>query len=70
MLRVTLGSFPRQTSHDNVLNRAAFLCYFSVELPNSHWHIEAEGQSDQPAYSGSTWIDKENYRVLRIELSA
>jgi hypothetical protein len=53
-----------------IVNRAAFLYDFSVERPNSHWHIEAEGQSDQPAYTGSIWIDKENYRVLRIELSA
>ena len=53
-----------------IVNRAAFLYDFSVEQPNSHWHISAEGQSDQPGYTGSIWIDKENYRVLRIELSA
>jgi hypothetical protein len=53
-----------------IVNRAAFLYDFSVERPNSHWHIEAEGQSDQPAYTGSIWIDKENHRVLRIELAA
>ncbi|MGB6941162.1 MAG: hypothetical protein WBE37_02045 [Bryobacteraceae bacterium] len=53
-----------------IVNRAAFLYDFSVEQPNSHWHIEAEGQSDQPAYTGSIWIDKETHRVLRIELSA
>ena len=53
-----------------IVNRAAFLYDFSVERPNSHWHIEAEGQSEQPGYTGSIWIDKENYRVLRIELSA
>ena len=53
-----------------IVNRAAFLYDFSVEQPNSHWHIEADGQSDQPAYTGSIWIDKENFRVLRIELSA
>ena len=53
-----------------IVHRAAFLYDFSVERPNSHWHIEADGQSDQPAYTGSIWIDKENYRVLRIELSA
>jgi hypothetical protein len=53
-----------------IVNRAAFLYDFSVERPNSHWHIEADGQSDQPAYTGSIWIDKENFRVLRIELAA
>lgn len=53
-----------------IANRGAFRYDFSVQEPNSHWHIEAEGQSYLPAYSGSIWIDKENYRVLRIELSA
>jgi hypothetical protein len=52
------------------VNRAALRYDFSVEQPNSHWHVESEGQSYQPAYTGSIWIDKENYRVLRIELSA
>ena len=53
-----------------IVNRAAFRYDFSVEQPNSHWHVESEGQSYVPAYTGSIWIDKENYRVLRIELSA
>ena len=53
-----------------IVNRAAFLYSFSVEQPNSHWHVESKDQSYWPAYSGSIWIDKENYRVLRIELSA
>ena len=53
-----------------IVNRAAIRYDFSVEQPNSHWHVEAEGQSYQPSYTGSIWIDKENYRVLRIELSA
>jgi hypothetical protein len=53
-----------------IVNRAAFLYSFSVAQPNSHWHVESNGQSCYPAYSGSIWIDKENYRVLRIELSA
>jgi hypothetical protein len=53
-----------------IVNRAAFRYEFNVQQPNSHWHMEAEGQSYQPAYTGSIWIDKENFRVLRIELSA
>jgi hypothetical protein len=32
--------------------------------------MESEGQAYQPGYTGSIWIDKENFRVLRIELSA
>jgi hypothetical protein len=53
-----------------IVNRAAYRYDFSVEQQNSHWHIEASGQFYQPAYTGSVWIDKDNYRVLRIELSA
>jgi len=53
-----------------IVNRAAFRYDFSVEQPNSHWHVETSGQSYLPEYTGSIWIDKENYRVLRIELSA
>ena len=53
-----------------IVNRAAFRYDFSVEQPNSHWHVETSGQSYLPEYTGTIWIDKENYRVLRIELSA
>src|ERR1019366_3847789 len=53
-----------------IVNRAAFRYEFSVEQRNSHWHMEAEGQSYDPGYTGSIWIDKETFRVLRIELSA
>ena len=53
-----------------IVNRAAFRYDFSVEQPNSHWHIEADGQAYMPAYSGAIWIDKENHRVLRIEMQA
>lgn len=53
-----------------IVNRPAFRYDFSVEQPNSHWHVESEGQSYLPAYTGSIWIDKESHRTLRIELSA
>jgi len=53
-----------------IVNRAAVRYEFSVEQRNSHWHMEAEGQSYDPGYTGTIWIDKENFRVLRIELSA
>ena len=53
-----------------IVNRAAFVYSFSVAQPNSHWHVESDSQSYFPAFSGSIWIDKENYRVLRVELSA
>jgi hypothetical protein len=53
-----------------IVNRPAFRYDLSVEQPNSHWHVESEGQSYLPAFTGAIWIDKESYRVLRIELSA
>jgi hypothetical protein len=53
-----------------IVNRPAFRYDFSVEQPNSHWHVESEGQSYLPAYTGSIWIDKESHRTLRIELAA
>ncbi len=53
-----------------IVNRSAFRYDFSVEQGNSHWNIQSEGQSYKPEYTGAIWIDKENYRVLRIEMSA
>jgi hypothetical protein len=53
-----------------MVNRGAFRYDLSVEQANSHWHIEAEGQTYLPAYTGAIWIDEESHRVLRIEVSA
>ena len=53
-----------------IVNRVAFRYDFSVEQPNSHWHVYTGGESYLPEYTGAIWIDKENFRVLRIELSA
>ncbi len=53
-----------------IVNRSAFRYDFSVEQGNSHWSIQSAGQSYKPEYTGAIWIDKENYRVLRIEMSA
>ncbi len=53
-----------------ISNRAAYRYDYTVEQPNSHWHVTASAQSYIPGYSGSIWIDKETFRVLRIEMSA
>jgi hypothetical protein len=53
-----------------IVNRAAFRYDFSVEQANSHWHVYASAESYRPEYTGAIWIDKENARVLRIEMSA
>jgi hypothetical protein len=60
----------RNKRSTTIVNRAAFRYDFSVEQPNSHWHVQAASESYLPAFSGAVWIDKENYRVLRIELAA
>ncbi len=43
---------------------------FDVQQPHSHWHVQAEAQSINPAYRGSVWIEPESGRVLRIEMQA
>ena len=53
-----------------IVNRAAYRYDFTVQRPNSHWHVYAASESYTPEYNGTIWIDKQNYRVLRIELSA
>lgn len=53
-----------------IVNRPAYKYDYTIEQPRSAWRIETEGQSYQPGYDGSIWIDKETFRVLRIEMSA
>jgi len=53
-----------------IVNRPAFKYDFSVEQPNSNWEIHASAESYKPAYTGTIWLDKENFRVLRIEMAA
>ena len=53
-----------------IVNRAAWKYDYSVEQPNSMWHVYASSESYIPGYTGTIWIDKENYRVLRIEMAA
>jgi hypothetical protein len=53
-----------------IASRAAFRYDFSVNQENSHWHVYSAADSYSPEYAGAIWIDKETYRVLRIELSA
>ncbi len=53
-----------------IVNRPAWKYDFSVEQPNSNWDIHASAESYKPAYTGTVWFDKENFRVLRIEMAA
>jgi hypothetical protein len=51
-------------------NHPAFRYDYTVDQKNSGWHVYASSESYVPGYTGSIWIDKENFRVLRIEMSA
>ena len=53
-----------------IVNRQAYKYDYTIDQPRSAWRIETEGQSYQPGYDGSIWIDKETFRVLRIEMAA
>ncbi len=43
---------------------------FNVDHQHSNWDIHFGGQSYQPAYKGSVWIDPQTGRVMRIEMQA
>jgi len=49
---------------------SAKLYDFQVTRERSHWSIHMTGQSYNPAYRGSVWIDPQTARVLRIEMQA
>ena len=53
-----------------IVNRPAYKYDYTIGQPRSAWRIQTEGQTYQPGYDGSIWIDKETFRVLRIEMAA
>ncbi len=53
-----------------IVNRLAWRYDYMVEQAHSVWLVKANGESFRPSYSGMIWIDKETYRVLRIEMTA
>ncbi len=53
-----------------IANRAAWRYDYTVEQSRSSWTLNADGHKVTPSYTGSIWIDKATYRVLRIELAA
>jgi len=52
-----------------IVNRPAYRYDFLVDQPHSNWLIRANGEAYKPSYAGGIWIDKETYRVLRIEMA-
>ena len=55
---------------DELGGRKAWRYRYNVRQSNSHWKIQLEGGTYKPAYRGMVWIDKETYRVLRVEMEA
>jgi hypothetical protein len=60
----------RLRQSDTIARRIAWIYDFDVDQPRSHWRVQVGGQTYHPAYRGSMWIDKETFRVLRIEMRA
>ncbi len=50
--------------------RAVALFSYTVQRPNSHWKVTGDKETLMPAYRGQIWVDKENKRILRIEMQA
>jgi hypothetical protein len=57
----------RKNGTDSIHNRSTYVYRFEIAREASHWRIESPSQLYYPAYRGNVWIDKETYRVLRIE---
>jgi hypothetical protein len=53
-----------------IRDRKAWRYEYSVAQENSSWTLHADGKDVKPAYVGSVWIDKQTFRVLRLEMAA
>ena len=63
----TLAAF-HKTKDDTIDGRSAYTYDFQVRQQNSNWDIHApDGSVATPAYSGTVWIDKATFNVMRIE---
>jgi hypothetical protein len=60
----------RKGGTDTIHGRGTWVYSFEVPRERSHWRVEAAAQLYYPSFKGSVWIDKQTYRVLRIEQQA
>jgi hypothetical protein len=60
----------RGVGDSTAAGRPAVVYDFQVDQPHSHWRVSVGPETAYPAYRGSLWIDKETYRVLRIEMQS
>jgi hypothetical protein len=61
------GATFRKNGTDTIRSRSAYVYSFEIPRERSTWRVEAPSQLYFPAIRGSIWIDKETFRVLRIE---
>jgi hypothetical protein len=58
----------RKSGDENLDGRPTYTYTFRVQQENSNWDIIApDGRKAAPAYTGTVWIDKETFNILRIE---
>jgi hypothetical protein len=58
----------RKSTDENLGGRPAYTYNFRVLQENSNWDIIApDGAKAAPAYTGTIWIDKETFNIMRIE---
>jgi hypothetical protein len=60
----------RRSGSDTIHGRSTWVYKFDVQREHSHWRVESAAQLYYPAYSGSIWVDKQSFRVMRIEQQA
>jgi hypothetical protein len=60
----------RDQKQVTIMNRPSYRYDYTVAQPRSTWTLHADGQTVTPSYTGSIWVDKATYRVLRIEIAA
>ena len=58
----------RKSTDETLGGRPAYTYNFRVLQENSNWDIYApDGSKATPAYTGTIWIDKETFNIMRIE---
>jgi len=58
----------RKSGDENLGGRSTYTYTFRVQQENSNWDIIApDGSKATPAYTGTVWIDKDTFNVMRIE---
>ena len=55
---------------DTLRGHHTIIYEFQMSRDNSRWHIIDDNRTVIPAYHGRVWIDRETYRVLRLEMIA